>query len=335
MEMGLFTKKIGPTFKKRGHRVEEYIQKLKVLNEEATGKIKEDIEKELMLQRAGLKGENEITYALEHSDMDMYILQDIYLEHISSDSKLTAQIDYIIITRKNIYIIECKNLSGSIEIANDGSFIRNFMGKRERIPSPVEQNKRHLGVINTVYEATQRNTIIKQLFENSLRERCRTLVVLANTETMLYAKYAKKEVKEQIVYVDLLVSRIRELDDQVKTVNDWKEMSKLVEFFLSVDKSEEVAYFGNRYEKLVAEVDEQKKIKTKSREQLIKELKAFRLEQSRLEKKKPYYIFNDAQMEDLIDKNPHSKEELLDVSGFGKIKVEQYGDFILKILQNS
>lgn len=40
-------------------------------------------------------------------------------------------------------------------------------------------------------------------------------------------------------------------------------------------------------------------------------------------------------MEDLIDKNPHSKEELMDVSGFGKIKVEQYGDFILKILQNS
>ena len=41
---GSICQKDGPTFKKSGHRAEEYIQKLKVLNEEAAGKIKEDIE---------------------------------------------------------------------------------------------------------------------------------------------------------------------------------------------------------------------------------------------------------------------------------------------------
>ena len=57
------------------------------------------------------------------------------------------------------------------------------------------------------------------------------------------------------------------------------------------------------------------------------------MEQSRKEKIKPYYIFNDAQMEDIIEKNPQSKEELLKVSGFGNVKVEKYGEEILNILK--
>ena len=37
-------------------------------------------------------------------------------------------------------------------------------------------------------------------------------------------------------------------------------------------------------------------------------------------------------MEDLIHKKPRTKEELLNVSGFGTAKVEKYGETILKIL---
>jgi len=38
------------------------------------------------------------------------------------------------------------------------------------------------------------------------------------------------------------------------------------------------------------------------------------------------------QMRDLIEKMPDSPESLLQVSGFGKAKVEKYGDNILGIL---
>ena len=48
---------------------------------------------------------------------------------------------------------------------------------------------------------------------------------------------------------------------------------------------------------------------------------------------KPYYIFNDAQMEDIIAKNPQTKEELLQISGFGNVKVEKYGEEIVGILK--
>lgn len=46
-------------------------------------------------------------------------------------------------------------------------------------------------------------------------------------------------------------------------------------------------------------------------------------------------IFNDAQMMDLIEKNPQDKEELQQVSGFGAVKAEKYGDAIIEILHQN
>ena len=66
--------------------------------------------------------------------------------------------------------------------------------------------------------------------------------------------------------------------------------------------------------------------------QLTKKLKEYRLRQSKAERIAPYLIFNDAQMEDLLFKKPHTTEDLLKVSGFGTVKVNKYGESIIKIL---
>lgn len=69
---------------------------------------------------------------------------------------------------------------------------------------------------------------------------------------------------------------------------------------------------------------------------LITKLKDYRLQKSREENVKPYYIFTDVQINDLLLKIPKTKEELLAVklavNGFGKVKVEKYGQEILEIL---
>lgn len=64
---------------------------------------------------------------------------------------------------------------------------------------------------------------------------------------------------------------------------------------------------------------------------VFQELRLFRLTRSREEKIKPYFIYNGSQLKDLIAKNPKNKEELLRISGFGEVKVNKYGDDILKI----
>lgn len=66
---------------------------------------------------------------------------------------------------------------------------------------------------------------------------------------------------------------------------------------------------------------------------IFKELKKYRLDTSREEKIKPYFIYNDNQLRDLISKMPRNKEELLKVAGFGDIKTNKYGDDILKIMK--
>ena len=62
-----------------------------------------------------------------------------------------------------------------------------------------------------------------------------------------------------------------------------------------------------------------------------KELREFRLQTSRKEGIKPYFIFDNKQMEDLISKYPTTTEELNTVVGFVPKKVEKYGENILKI----
>ena len=207
--MGLFTKKIGPVFLKENSDAEAYIEKLKELSEKTQGTLKQEIEKQIAYAQHGLIGESNIAFELKNSNMDMYILHDIYLEC----DDLSAQIDYIIITRKRVYVIECKNLIGNIEVNNRGEFTRNYelLGKKikEGIYSPITQNERHRNVLKALGLKSRTNIITKTLFENAFDENYKSLVVLANPKTVLNVKYATKAIKEKIVRADQLISKIK------------------------------------------------------------------------------------------------------------------------------
>ncbi len=348
--MGLFDKKIGPVFLKENSSADEYIDKLNKLGADANGELKTEIEKQIAIAKVGILGEKNIAFELKNSGMDMYILHDIYLEY----NDLSAQIDYLIVTRKRTYVIECKNLIGDIEINNNGDFIRTYelFGKKikEGIYSPITQNARHLNVIKELKRASKTNFVTKMIFENYFDDNYKSIVVLANPKTLLNAKYAKKEVKEKIVRADQLINKIREMDSQVKDGNlSEKDMLNLANFYLSMNNPNRSDY-ARKYEEILDrmkdKINEEKTNKEKQenilenegdtkndcKKELVVKLKAYRLNQSRLDNIKPYFIFNDAQMEDLINKKPKSKEELLSVSGFGSVKVEKYGDAILQIL---
>lgn len=356
--MGLFSKKIGPVFLKETSDAAIFIERMQVLQDKATGEVKQKIEKQLNLAKYGEVGENNIAFELSNSGMDMYILHDICLEI----NGLSAQIDYIVVTRQHIYVIECKNLIGNIEIDSTGAFIRTYelSGKRikEGIYSPITQNQRHLQVLKEVRKAAKTNFISKMLFEKSFDALYLPIVVLANPKTYLNAKYARKDIKDKVLRADQLVAYIEKTDakeaQKSKGIST-EEMRELAEFFLSNNKADRSDY-AQKYEELLTEVEidgsesdnikkereEEEKEKPQQanfkdnvdRNEMVRKLKAFRLEQSRKENVKPYYIFKDAQMNDLIDKMPKNKEELLQIQGFGSVKVEKYGDAILTILDS-
>ena len=125
-----------------------YLKKLEDLLVTVEGETKSKVQKEIAIVKAGIAGEENILFELKNSDMDLVVLQDIYIE--TQDGR-GAQIDFIAITSKLVILIECKNLFGNIQINSRGDFIRTIKyGNRwfkEGIYSPVTQNERHLSVL--------------------------------------------------------------------------------------------------------------------------------------------------------------------------------------------
>ncbi|OJF94630.1 HRDC domain-containing protein [Alkalibacterium sp. 20] len=347
--MGFFNKMTEPIFLKENGNAEEQLEMLKdlepTLNAEGLNILKRDIK----FLEYGIAGEKNIKFELKNSHIPMYVLHDIYLE----DGDLSAQIDYLVFTKKLCFIIECKNLYGNIDINNAGDFIRTteFKGrkKKEGIYSPITQNQRHMDLMKKIRVESRSNILTKSISKRYFDELNKPVVVLANPKTVLNARYAKKEVKEKVIRADQLVKYIKVAYQQSnrEALSD-KDMLAWAKSYLDVH-IDSLKDYTQKYEpyklktdkqgmdELVSLTSEEKPAVHKALPEKIsdifKELKDFRLTKSREEEIRAYYIFSDKQLTALIEEMPKSKEDLQLVDGFGKAKVEKYGDDILSIIQ--
>ena len=73
--------------------------------------------------------------------------------------------------------------------------------------------------------------------------------------------------------------------------------------------------------------------KSNNDDKLYEKLKEYRLNKSREENVKAYRIFNNSEMERIIEMKPQTIEEFKNVQGFGKIKCEKYGYDIINIIK--
>ncbi|HEX3076447.1 MAG TPA: nuclease-related domain-containing protein [Lachnospiraceae bacterium] len=157
--MGLFDKMREPVFLKESSNALEQLESLRLLEPLLNKEGQTLIKQEIKCLEYGIAGEKNIAFELKNSHIPMYILRDIYLE----DGDLSAQIDYLVFTRKICFVIECKNLYGDIEINSAGDFIRTmeFGGKKKRegIYSPITQNQRHLELMKKI-KVDKRNNIL-------------------------------------------------------------------------------------------------------------------------------------------------------------------------------
>lgn len=69
-------------------------------------------------------------------------------------------------------------------------------------------------------------------------------------------------------------------------------------------------------------------------DELFKKLRILRKDLSRREGVKPYIIFSDSILIDIVNNLPKTKEELMNIRGIGEKKVEKYGAFVLTIVRN-
>ena len=221
--------------------------------------------------------------------------------------------------------------------------------KKEGIYSPVTQNQRHLELMKKIRVDNKGNILTKFMTDRYFEDFYKSVVVLANPKTVLNAKFVKKEIKEKVIRADQLVKYIKDNYENSKiTAYSEEGLLEWAQSFLSLHK-EVVKDYTGKYEKyrinnskpeIYIEVLPTKVVKSTSTNTIInveetdifKELKLYRLNKSREENIKPYFIYNDNQLKDLILKMPKNKEELKLVAGFSEKKSNKYGDDILKIM---
>lgn len=332
----MFNRIKGPVFLKENSNIEKELEKLKslepLLNKEGKNIIRQDIK----YLEYGIIGEKNIEFELKNTHMPMCILHDIYLEH----NDLSAQIDYLVFTKKLCFIIECKNLYGDIEVNNSGDFIRaiDFGGvrKKEGIYSPVTQNKRHLELMKHIKLDNKKNLISKFMTERYFEKFNIPVVVLSNPKTVLNIEFAKKEIKDKIVRADNLINYIKTMHDK-SNEPECSDDSLLswANYYLNlhVEKCTDYTLKYDKYKINEIEVDCENQTIIVEELEIFKELKSYRLSKSKEENIKPYFIYNDNQIKALIRSMPKTKEELKAVNGFGEIKINKYGNDIIEIIK--
>lgn len=255
--MGLFSKP-EVVIARESTNAKVYLEKLEELLPEAEDEVKEKIQREIAVTKAGIAGEANILFELKNSNMDLVILHDIYIE---TEEGQSAQIDFVVIAPKITYLIECKNLYGNIEINAKGDFIRSMQygGKwhKEGIYSPITQNMRHMEILKECC-AEKKNLIMGFGFRKYFDNFYKSLIVLANPKTVVNDRYAPKEIKNQVLRADQLVAVIKKMEaDSGEIASSKKQMKERAESLLS-KTSEKRKDYVEKYKKIIEKVKSKK-----------------------------------------------------------------------------
>lgn len=302
------------------------------------------VEKEILNVRSGLAGEKNVYYELKNSRLPIVCLHDIRLEY----KNLEAQFDFIIIASEFILVLETKKLFGNINIDNEGNFTREYQINnrtfKEGMYSPITQNERHVRLLDEF------------LRDHKLIKHCPiySLIVIANDKTIVNKKFAKAEVKNLIIKHDQLIEKLNyyiKNNNEVKLKHNY--MREIAEAIIKDNKPIEYDFVKKLNLEMKPVVSEKASQSVKEtipidpendkfedndnipQSKLYGKLKHYRYTRAKELNIKPYFIFNNNELDLLLSTRPTSKEIFLSVPGFGEKKYEQYGEDIIAIISES
>lgn len=320
--MKLFKKFRDTVFYKEDSSLEKQLDELKKIREklEDKGKIDKDIKK----LEYGIAGEKEIAFELKNANIGMYVLRDVTFEYDGSK----AQIDYLILTRGNFYIAECKNLYGNITVDSEGQFYREYEydGKiiKEGIYSPYTQAVRQKNIMEKIWDLSH-STIVSLLHEKIYDKLhndylFRPIVVFSNSKCILDIQNAPKKIKDSIVRADQLIDYIKKDIDKMDSAElaSEKTLKRIAETWLSKSISND-SNIVNKYL-----INDKNEIENK--------LKTFRDERANKLNIPINYIFTDEELNKLIKIMPKTIEDIKFNNILPDIKIKCHGEEIINIL---
>lgn len=165
---------------------------------------------QILLFKIGELGESKVLDELKYSFYPMNIIKDISI----NIGEFHCQIDFLIITKKSIYLIECKNNGANLKIDSNGSFYLVKEGKKNRIFSVLNQIERQ----KMILEQLEFDVDIKNI---------QPIIVYANEETGIEIEDETILRGIDVINLDRLNSLIREKEKDLEEIYTEEEIEKI------------------------------------------------------------------------------------------------------------
>jgi len=176
------------------------------------------VERELRAMKAGIAGEEDCAYYINFyfgKSHNWCVLHDLRIEHQGR----VAQIDHLLINRLfEIYVIESKNFSYEVTINDSGEFTLKSGSHSFGIPSPIEQNKRHIFLLEKFITD---HGLSPSRLGIPIVPRYRS-VVLMSPKSIITRPDRKKFDTDMVIKADTLRTKI---DDNVDKMSPFKDLT--------------------------------------------------------------------------------------------------------------
>lgn len=213
------------------------------------------IEREIHAMKAGIFGEEDAAYYINFhfgNSKRWAVIHDLRIEHEGS----VAQIDHILINRLfQIYVIESKNFSYEIVINDNGEFSLKSDSKVFGIPSPVEQNNRHLFLLKKFVSS---NNITPRRLGIPIIPQYKSLILMS-PKSVITRPDKKQFNTDCIIKADALWTKIDENADKITPIDDLFLLGNISSFKSVTDFAEKLQSFHSK-----SSINYQKKFGIKS-----------------------------------------------------------------------
>jgi len=181
------------------------------------------MERELKAMKSGVHGEKDSAYYIDFyfgNSRNWAVIHDLRLEHKGQ----AAQIDHLLINRFfDVYVLESKNYSYKLKISAEGEFQAYYGKEYIGIPSPIEQNKRHIHLLGLFLKY---HNIFPKRMGISIRPRFKSLILIS-PKVIITRPSEKKFDASSVIKADTLRTKIDQQLDKGSPLADLATISKI------------------------------------------------------------------------------------------------------------
>ena len=212
--------------KERDSRTKDIAQLTELLSLTSTNRQKVLIERKIDSIKKGESGEDDSAYYINFYFGDSkrwIVIHDLRIEFGGK----TAQIDHLLINRLfDIYILESKNYRYGIKITTNGEFEAYYRERYIGIPSPIEQNRRHITLLSELIKKTD---LLPKRLAVPIRPRFFNYI-LVSPKAIIKRPSLKKFDSSSVIKADTLKSVINENADTIDGISALSSIVKLSSF---------------------------------------------------------------------------------------------------------